>query len=95
LHPTDRFDGRLERFRDVLVPDATIVTLYQSLKDLFPGSGDGHAGAKSHVVKSVSTGLPMQLSITDARTHESTQLSTGQWLSGSLLLYDPLPAVDR
>jgi hypothetical protein len=70
LHPTDRFDGRLERFRDVLVPDATIVTLYQSLKDLFPGSGDGHAGAKSHVVKSVSTGLPMQLSITDARTHE-------------------------
>ena len=46
-----------------------------------------HAGAKLHVVESVSTGLPTQFSITDGRTHESTQLSTGRWLSGSLLLY--------
>ena len=64
------------------------MTLYQSLTDSFPGSGDKHAGAKLHVVESVSTGLPTQFSITDARTHESTQLSTGQWLAGSLLLYD-------
>ena len=36
-HHTRRFDGRLERFRDVLVPDTTVVTLYQSLTDSFPG----------------------------------------------------------
>ena len=85
---TDRFDGRLDRFHDVLIPDTTVVTLYRSLIDSFPGSGDDHAGAKLHLVESVSTGLPRQFSITDARTHESTQLSTGRWLAGSLLLYD-------
>lgn len=69
---TDRFDGRLDRFRDVLIPNTTVATLYRSLIGTFSGSGDDHAGAKLHVVKSVSTGLPIQFSITDARTHEST-----------------------
>ena len=27
----DRLDGRLDRFRDVLIPDTTVVTLYRSL----------------------------------------------------------------
>ena len=85
---TDRFDGRLDRFRDVLIPDTTVVTLYRSLIDSYPGYGEKHAGAKLHLVESVSTGLPTQFSITDAQTHESTQLSTGRWLSGALLLYD-------
>lgn len=85
---TDRIDGRFARFHDVLILDTTVVTLYQSLTNSFPGCGEDHAGAKLHVVESVSTGLPTQFSITDARTHESTQLSTGQWLAGSLLLYD-------
>jgi IS4 transposase len=84
----DCLDGRLDRFRDVLIPDTTVVTLYRSLAEKFPGSGDDHAGVKLHVVESVSTGLPTQFSITDARTHGSTQLSTGRWPSGSLLLYD-------
>jgi IS4 transposase len=87
-HSTDRFDGRLDHFQNVLVPDTTVVTLYQSLTNSFPRSDDDHAGAKLHLVESVSTGLPTQFAITDARTHESTQLSTDRWLSGSLLLYD-------
>lgn len=85
---TDGLDGRFARFRDVLIPDMTVVTLYRSLADNYPGYGDDHAGAKLHVVESVTTGLPTQFSITDARTHESTQLSTGRWLAGALLLYD-------
>jgi IS4 transposase len=84
----ERLEDRLNRFRDVLIPDTTVITLYQSLTDAYPGYGDNHAGAKLHIVESVSTGLPMRFSITDARTHESTQLSTGRWLSGALLLYD-------
>lgn len=88
LQSNARLEGRFARFRDVLIPDTTVVTLYRSLIDTYPGSGDDHAGAKLHIVESVSTGLPTQFSITDARTHESTQLSTGQWLKGSLLLYD-------
>lgn len=85
---TDRPDGRFARFWDVLIPDTTVVTLYRSLIAAYPDSDDNHAGAKLHVVEPVSTGLPIQFSITDARTHESTQLSTGGWLAGSLLLYD-------
>lgn len=85
---TDRLSGRLDRFRDVLIPDTTVVTLYRSLIDAYPGYGEKHAGAKLHVVESVSTGLPTKFSITDAQTHESTQLSTGQWLRGALLVYD-------
>ena len=85
---TDRLDGRFAHFRDVFIADTTVVTLYQSLIDTYPGYGDDHAGAKLHVVEAVSTGLPTQFSITDARTHDSTQLATGQWLSGALLLYD-------
>lgn len=87
-YSNDCLDGRFARFQDVLIPDTTVVTLYQSLIDAYPGHGESHAGAKLHVVESVSTGLPTQFTITDARTHESTQLSTGQWLSGALLLYD-------
>ena len=88
LRSTDRLDGRFAHFRDVLIADTTVVTLYQSLIDTYPGYGEDHAGAKLHVVEAVSTGLPTQFSITDARTHDSTQLATGQWLSGALLLYD-------
>lgn len=74
---TDRFDGRLERFRDVLVPDTTVVTLYQSLTDSFPGSGDDHAGAKLHVVESVSSGLPThwKLNEEDITNHAPSQHS--------------------
>lgn len=32
---SDRFDGRLNRFHDVLIPDMSVVTLYQSLADAY------------------------------------------------------------
>ena len=66
----------------------TVITLYQSLLGVFPGYGDDHAGAKLHVVEAVSTGLPADFTITNARTHESTQLSTGPWVENALLLFD-------
>ena len=65
---SDQLRGRLDGFRDVLLVDMTVVTLYQSLTDEFPGYDDDHAGAKLHVVESVVTGLPTQLSQTRART---------------------------
>lgn len=84
----DRLQGRFERFREVFIVDMTVITLYQSLLGVFPGYGDDHAGAKLHVVEAVSTGLPADFTITDARTHESTQLSTGPWVENALLLFD-------
>ena len=43
---SDQLRGRLDGFRDVLLIDMTVVTLYQSLTDEFPGYDDDHAGAK-------------------------------------------------
>ncbi|HZD43874.1 MAG TPA: IS4 family transposase [Methanomicrobiales archaeon] len=87
-HESDRLQGRFEQFREVFILDMTVITLFQELFEDFPGYGDDHAGAKLHVVESASTGLPAEFSITDARTHESTQLSTGPWVEKALLLYD-------
>ena len=87
-HENDRLQGRFEQFREVFIADATVITLYQSLFETFPGYGDDHAGAKLHVVEAVSSGLPSEFSITDARTHEFTQLSTGPWVENALLLFD-------
>jgi len=87
-HENDRLQGRFEQFREVFIADATVITLYQSLFETFPGYGDDHAGAKLHVVEAVSSGLPAEFSITDARTHEFTQLSTGPWVENALLLFD-------
>ena len=84
----DRLQGRFDQFREVFIIDMTVITLYQSLLGVFPGYGDDHAGAKLHVVEAVSTGLPTEFTITDARTHESTQLSTGPWVENALLLFD-------
>lgn len=87
-HENDRLQGRFEQFREVFIADMTVITLYQSLFETFPGYGDDHAGAKLHVVEAVSSGLPAEFSITDARTHESTQLSTRSWVENALLLFD-------
>ncbi|WP_331232294.1 transposase [Natronorarus salvus] len=40
------------------------------------------------MVEAVSTGLPAYFTITDARTHESTQLLTGPWVENVMLLFD-------
>ena len=84
----DRLQGRFDQFREIFLIDMTVITLYQSLLGVFPGYGDDHAGAKLHVVEAVSTGLPADFTITNARTHESTQLSTGPWVENALLLFD-------
>jgi len=87
-YENDRVQGRFEQFREVFIADMTVITLYQSVFETFPGYGDDHAGAKLHVVEAVSSGLPAEFSITDARTHEFTQLSTGPWMENALLLFD-------
>lgn len=57
-HQEDRLQGRFDQFREVFLIDMIVITLYQSLLGVFPGSGNDHAGAKLHVVEAVSTGLP-------------------------------------
>jgi IS4 transposase len=81
-------NGRLERFRDVLIADATIVSLYQDAADVYAATGEDQAELKLHLIESLSTGLPTRLRTTDGTTHERSQLPTGEWVADALILLD-------
>ncbi|QZA88273.1 IS4 family transposase [Salinarchaeum sp. IM2453] len=80
--------GRLEHFRDVLIVDATFISLYQDAKDVYRATGDDQAGLKLHLTESLSTGLPTRFRTTDGATHERSQLPTGEWVADALILFD-------
>jgi IS4 transposase len=84
----DDLRGRLERFRDVLIVDATFVPLFEDANDVYAATRDDHAGAKLHVTESLSTGLPTRWRTTDGKDHERSQLPTGEWVAGALVLLD-------
>ena len=79
--------GRLEHFRDVLIRDATFISLYNDAADVY-SLREGVAGAKLHLTQSLSTGLPTDWRTTDGSTHENSQIPTGEWVSGALVLFD-------
>jgi IS4 transposase len=80
--------GRLERFRDVLIVDTSFISLYQDAADVYDATHDDEAGAKLHVTESLSTGRPTRFQTTDGTTHERSQLPTGEWVAGALVLLD-------
>ncbi|SDK15652.1 IS4 transposase [Halovenus aranensis] len=80
--------GRLEHFRDVLIVDATFISLYQDAKDVYRATGDDQAGLKLHLTESLSSGLPTRFRTTDGATHERSQLPTGEWVADALILFD-------
>ena len=67
-------NGRLERFRDVLIADSTIVSLYQDTADVYAATGDDQAELKLHLTESLSTGLPTRYQTTSGKTHDRSQL---------------------
>ncbi|ADE01885.1 ISH5-type transposase ISHvo11 (plasmid) [Haloferax volcanii DS2] len=81
-------NGRLERFRDVLIADATIVSMYQDAADVYAATGKDQAELKLHLTESLSTGLPTRFRTTDGTTHERSQLPTGEWVADALILLD-------
>ena len=80
--------GRLEHFRDVLIADATFISLYQDAADVYTATGDDQAGLKLHLTESLSSGLPTRFQTTDGKTHERSQLPTGEWVADALILFD-------
>jgi putative transposase len=78
----------LDRFRDLVVADSTVVQLHDLLAETYPATHDDRAGAKLHLVHNVTDESVEQLDITDGRTHDSTQFRNGSWLEGRLLLFD-------
>ena len=80
--------GRLNHFRDVLAVDATFISLYQDAKDVYTATGDDEAGLKLHLTESLATGLPIRYQTTQGTTQERSQLPTGEWVAGALILFD-------
>ena len=78
---------QFELFEEVLIADATVFRLHRLL-DEFPATHSDQSGAKLHLVQNASKQTIEQFRVTDERTHESSQLRTGSWLRGRLLLFD-------
>jgi IS4 transposase len=81
-------NGRLERVRDVIIADATIVSLYQDATDIYAATGDDQAGLKLHLTESLSTGLPTQFRTTDMKTRNGASYPPASGLAGALILLD-------
>lgn len=88
--PTGRLRGHLERFKDLVVADATVLRLHDALARAFPGCRTNHtrAAAKLHVVMSVLGAGPRSVSVTGERVNDRRCLSIGPWVAGRLLLFD-------
>src|SRR5699024_433739 len=69
------------------IRDATFISLYNDAADVYSLREDV-AGAKLHLTQSLSTGLPTDWRTTDGSTHENSQMPTGEWASGALVLFD-------
>ena len=80
--------GRFDRFRDVLIADATDCTLSPASFEDFPGYSDDHAGAQLHMIESLASRAPLSASITDVRTDELDELQIDEWVADTLLLDD-------
>ncbi|WP_435079798.1 IS4 family transposase [Halococcus sp. AFM35] len=81
---SDEFD----RFRDVMIADATVLRLHRFLREEYQGLREEQAGAKLHLLHNVTDRTIEKISITGERPHDSTEFSTGSWLEGRLLILD-------
>jgi len=80
--------GRLERFRDVLIADASFVSLVDSAANVYNAHHEDTAGATVHLTESLSTGLPTRFEITDGSVHERSRFRVGPWVADALLVFD-------
>ena len=81
---SDEFD----RFKDVMIADATVLRLHRLLRDEYQGLREEQAGAKLHLLHNVTDQTLETISITGERPHDSTEFDTGSWLYGRLLILD-------
>lgn len=82
--------GVLAPFRDLLITDSTVMKLHDMLESKFPGCRTNHSRAamKLHMVMSVAGTGGNSIRLTDGRRHDCRMLHIGEWVRGSLLLFD-------
>ena len=81
-------DTDIDRFRDVMIADGTVLRLHEFLSDEFQACHEEQAGAKLHLLHNATEQTIERLDVTNEKTHDSMLFNTGSWLNGRLVLLD-------
>ena len=81
-------DADIDRFRDVMIADGTVLRLHEFLSDQFEARHEEQAGAKLHLLHNATEQTIEQLDTANEKTHDSTLFKTGPWLENRLMLFD-------
>ena len=84
----DAVDADINRFRDVMIADGTVLRLHEFLSDEFQARHEEQAGAKLHLLHNATDQTIERIDVTDEKAHDSTLFKTGPWLRGRLVLFD-------
>ncbi|MFC4407225.1 IS4 family transposase [Haloarchaeobius iranensis] len=82
------FDADIDRFRDVMIADGTVLRLHEFLSDQFEARHEEQAGAKLHLLHNATEQTIERLDTANEKTHDSTLFNTGPWLENRLVLFD-------
>ncbi|ELY62439.1 IS4 family transposase [Natronococcus jeotgali] len=77
-----------DRFRDVMIADGTVLRLHELLSEEYKAPHEEQAGASLHLLHNVTDQTIERFSVTDEKTHDSTEFETGPWLEGRLAIFD-------
>lgn len=83
----DELRGRLEHFRDVLIPDACAFKIAKALSGVYPGTGTD-AELKLHAIYSVGAGGCISVERSAGSMHDSDGLHPARWEAGALYIWD-------
>jgi IS4 transposase len=84
----DTTSREINRFQDIISADGTILRSHELLVDDFEGPREEQAGARLHLLHNITDQTIGDYTITDEKTHDSTQFDTGPWLEDRLVLFD-------
>ena len=84
----DAVDVDVDRFRDVMIADGTVLRLHRFLSEEFEPRRGEQGGARLHLLHNVTEQTIDRFSVTDEKAHDSTEFSTGSWLENRLVLFD-------
>jgi len=80
----DAVDADIDRFRDVMIADGTVLRLHEFLLDEFQARHEEQAGATLHLLHNATDKTIERIDLTDEKMHDSTLFNTGSWLQGQL-----------
>ncbi|RAW44570.1 IS4 family transposase [Halorubrum sp. 48-1-W] len=78
----------IDRFRDVMIADGTVLRLHEFLSDQFEARHEEQAGAKLNLLHNATKQTIERIDTADEKAHDSTLFKTGPWLENRLMLFD-------